>query len=577
MTSYSILINGTELNSAYNVLSIIINKKVNSIPIAEIVLQDGTPAIQKFEISDSEDLLPGRVIEIKAGNGGENHQAFKGIITGHALTIKEKGVSQLLIHCSDEAVRMTAGRHSRYFQQLKDSDVFEQLIGSYKLTGDAEATNVEHKELVQQHMSDWDFILLRAEANGMLANVNAGTVKIRRPSGDAKPVLSVVYGESLIDFQAEMDARYQWKNVEATSWDYASQDLLKAIDSGAWTFAEPGNISSSKLSTTLGLDKFQLHHGGQLPQPELQDWADAVMLRSKLAKIKGRAKIQGNAAVNPGDLVTLRGISDRFNGDVYIAAVTQEISNGDWYTYLEFGLDSTSYAAAHREVNELPSAGLIGSIHGLQIGKVLQLESDPDGQDRILVKMPVIDNNAAGTWVRVASLDAGSGRGAFFRPEIGDEVIVGFVNSDPRQAVMLGMLHSSAKPAPINAHDSNDEKGFTTRSKMHIYFNDRTKTISIDTPSGNSIILDEEGARIEIRDQNNNKISLNSNGIKLESPLNVEINAGINLTLSAGSAVNVKAPSISGKADANLDLEGALTKLSATGITEISGSLIKIN
>jgi Rhs element Vgr protein len=577
MTSFNILVNGTELNSAYNVVSIIVNKKVNAIPVAEIVLQDGDAAGQKFEISDSDDLLPGSIIQIKAGTNEENRQVFKGIITGNARKIKEKVGSRLHIQCSDEAVRMVAGRHSRYFQHLKDSDAFIELIGGYKLQCDAQATNLQHSELIQQDMSDWDFILLRAEANGMLVHANDGTIKINRPDTGTRPVLNVVYGESLIDFEAEMDSRYQWKNVEATSWDYSSQDLIKAAASGKWIFAEAGNISSDKLATSINPDKFQLHHGGQLLQPELQDWADAVMLRSRLAKIKGSVKISGNATVKPGDMLTLKGVGDRFNGEVYITAVKQEIIDGNWFTYLQFGLDSTPYAETHHQIDDLPSAGLTSSIHGVQIGKVLQLEDDPEGQDRILVKIPVIDNNAGGSWVRVASLDAGSQRGAFFRPEIGDEVIVGFVNGDPRYAVVLGMLHSSAKPAPLTAHDANDEKGFTTRSKMHIYFNDRTKTISIDTPAGNSILLDEAGEKIEITDQNNNKISLNSNGIKLESPFNVEIKAGTNLTLSAGSAIMINAPSISVKADADLDLEGAMSKLSASAITEISGSLIKIN
>jgi uncharacterized protein involved in type VI secretion and phage assembly len=177
----------------------------------------------------------------------------------------------------------------------------------------------------------------------------------------------------------------------------------------------------------------------------------------------------------------------------------------------------------------------------------------------------------------VASLDAGDDRGAFFRPEIDDEVIVGFINDDPRDPVMLGMLNSSAKPAPIVAQDVNHEKGFTTRSKMHVSFNDDTKTITIDTPAGNSITLDEAGTKIEIVDQNTNKITLDSSGIKMESPMNIEIKAGVNLTLEAGASFSIKGVSVSAKADANISVEGALAKMAAQGIAEISGSLVKIN
>lgn len=217
------------------------------------------------------------------------------------------------------------------------------------------------------------------------------------------------------------------------------------------------------------------------------------------------------------------------------------------------------------------------TISGLQLGKVLQLQSDPDGEDRILVRIPTIDKDARGIWTRVATLDAGANRGSFFLPEIDDEVIVGFINDDPRYPVMLGMLHSSAKPAPIVAQDVNDKKGFFTRSRMHIGFDDNTKTITIDTPAGNSISLDESKATIEIKDQSNNKVTMEPFGIKLESPGNIEIKAGVNCTISAAASLSIQAASVSVKADADVSIQGASAKLSSQAITEITGSLVKIN
>jgi len=193
------------------------------------------------------------------------------------------------------------------------------------------------------------------------------------------------------------------------------------------------------------------------------------------------------------------------------------------------------------------------------------------------VKIPTIDNDAQGIWSRIACLDAGSDRGTFFRPEIDDEVIVGFVNDDPNDAIVLGMLNSSAKKAPLQASDDNHEKGIFTRSKMRIHFHDQTKTITIDTPAGNSIKLDEQGKTIEIKDQNSNEITLSTTGIKLSSQKNIDIEAGVNLSLKAGASLTIGGASLSVKADGNMSLEGALTKLSASGITEIKGSLVKIN
>ena len=36
-----------------------------------------------------------------------------------------------------------------------------------------------------------------------------------------------------------------------------------------------------------------------------------------------------------------------------------------------------------------------------------------------------------GVWARVATLDAGNDRGTFFRPEVDDEVVLGFFHDDP--------------------------------------------------------------------------------------------------------------------------------------------------
>jgi len=578
VSTFNILVSEKAIDPSYQVLSISIIKEINRIPLAKIVLRDGEASEKDFEISNKDDFIPGKKIKIKIGFDGNNSQVFKGIIVRHAIKIRENGNTELHIECHDEAVKMTIGRKNQYFEKMKDSRLFDELIGKYSgLTSEPETTQLEHKELVQHHISDWDFMLLRAEANGMLVNVNDGTVQIGKPKTSGKPVLQVSYGSSVLELEAEMDARKQWKNVEATSWDYANQKLFRADASEASSFTQHGDLAGDELAKTIDLSKYQLHHSGHLLEQELKDWTEGMMMRSRLSKIRGRAKVTGFSGIKPGDMVKLEGVGNRFKGNAFVTSVKQEVGNGMWDTHIQFGLDSNCYVFAHNDLNAAPSAGLVGAIHGLQIGKVVQLQNDPDGEHRILVKIPVIDNNAQGIWTRVASLDAGSDRGAFFRPEIDDEVIVGFINDDPRDAVVLGMLHSSAKAAPITAQDVNHEKGFTTRSKMHIHFNDDTKTITIDTPAGNKILLDESATKIEIKDQSNNKITMEPQGIKVESPMNIDVKAGAVLTLSAGASLSISAPSLSMKADASVSIEGATAKFTSQGPNTIKGLPVMIN
>jgi Rhs element Vgr protein len=577
VVTYDLVVNGNALDTALQVLSISVTNEINRIPTARISLRDGEAADQSFAISNSADFVPGNKIQIKIGRDRQNATVFKGIIIKHHIKINETGVSELLVECKDEAVKMTVGRHNRYYENSTDSQVIEELIGRYsQLNSDIESTNLVHKELVQHHCTDWDFVLSRAEANGKLVIVEEGTIKVKRPNTSVSPTLQVAYGASLLEFEAEMDARTQWKSVEAKAWDYTNQTLFEHRSSTA-PVTEPGNLSGSTLANdAINLEKLELRHTGQLLEAELQQWTEAAMLKSRLAKICGRAKFLGFSGIMPGQMIDLQGVGSRFNGKAFVSAVRHNIGNGAWDTHVQFGL-TPKWFHQSEDIIDTPAAGLLPAVQGLQIGKVVQLQDDPDGEHRILVRLPIVDNNARGIWARVATLDAGNNRGSFFRPEIDDEVVVGFLNDDPRDSIVLGMLHSSAKPAPINAQDDNHEKGFITRSDMRIHFNDDTKIITISTPAGNSITLSEQDTSIVVTDQNNNTVKLEPAGITLDSPADIKINAGGRIEISATATLSMSAAQMAISAQSSMELTGATTKLSGSGITEITGSLVKIN
>jgi uncharacterized protein involved in type VI secretion and phage assembly len=184
--------------------------------------------------------------------------------------------------------------------------------------------------------------------------------------------------------------------------------------------------------------------------------------------------------------------------------------------------------------------------------------------------MPIISGSEQGIWARVSTLDAGKERGSFFLPEIDDEVIVGFINGDPDHPVVLGMMNSSAKAAPLTAADANHEKGFTTRSKMKFIFNDEKKSVVLETPKGKKITVDEDAGIIKIEDDFSNKITMDSAGIALESPKDITIKAtgdvkidGMNVTITANAQF---------KASGNAGAE-----VSTGAIAILKGSMVQIN
>ena len=279
-----------------------------------------------------------------------------------------------------------------------------------------------------------------------------------------------------------------------------------------------------------------------------------------------KAKIARN---EPGQVIKLNGFSKRFNGNVFVTGIRQSFGGSIWETDVQFGLPE-QWLYQRDDTIDKPASGLIPGINGLQIGIVTQLENDPDGEDRVKIQLPLVDTKD-GIWARVASLDAGKDRGSFFRPEIQDEVVVGFLNDDPRYPVILGMLNSSAKPAPIQAKDTNHDKGFITRSKMKLTFNDEKKVVLIETPKGKKIEINDDSDSITFSDQHQNKISMTSDGISIESGKN------ISLKTSAGD-ITMEAINIEAKANAKFSAQAnAQAQLQSSGQTVVKGSIVNIN
>ncbi len=567
LVTQKILVEGEQLSSNYQVINIVVEKEINRIPTAKIVLLDGDPASQEFELSNLDLLIPGKEIEIKAGYHSDEETIFKGIVIKHNLKIRSNQ-SYLIIECKDKAVKLTVGRKSKYFYESKDSDILDEIISSYTLETDIESSNIQHPELVQYNVSDWDFCVTRAQANGKICVVDDGKITIQKPKYNDTEIETVSFGATILDFDAEIDARNQTSKITSYSWNAASQELLE-IEADNPNVNLNGNITPDDLSLVIDLENFELKSGGGTSNIELQEWADAKALFNQLSKTRGRVKFQGIPAVKPNTVIKLEGVGDRFNGKVYISAVRHQITNGNWTVDAEFGINPKWFSETV-DINDTPASGLVAAVNGLQVGIVTQLESDPNGEDRILVRLPIVDNQSEGIWARVSTLDAGENRGSFFRPEIEDEVIVGFINGNPKDAIVLGMMNSSAKPAPIPATDDNHEKGFVTRSEMKFIFDDDKKSVVLETPAGKKITIDEDAGVIKLEDENSNIVVLNDSGITMES-------AG-DISIIASGDVKIEGTNVEIAAAANFKAEGSAgAEISTSATAKLQGSIVQIN
>ena len=422
--TFTLLVEGEAVSREFHLVSVVVVKMVNRIASAKVILLDGDPSAEDFQVSAMDLFIPGKAVEITAGYHSSEESIFKGVIVSHGVKTRQGGASFLVLECKHKAFGMALNPRSAYYGESKDSDVFREILSSYAMEGDVESTEGTRKELVQYDCTDWDFLVGRAEANGLLVLTEGDAMAVIKPDFSLEPVISLVYGATMLEFEARADARDQVPGVTCKAWDAANQEML-ATDAESSPAVEQGNFDGDALASAAGRGELVLQHTGSLPEEELRSWAEGRLLRSRMAKVRGRVKFTGFGAVKPGVLIDLRGVGARFNGRAFVTGVRHELGSGTWTTDAQFGL-SEDILMDRPDVRSKAAAGLLPSVNGLQLGVVTKLEEDPDGEHRIQVRMPVVDPQGEGVWARVASLDAGEERGAFSALKLETRWCLGF-------------------------------------------------------------------------------------------------------------------------------------------------------
>ncbi|GAA0879209.1 hypothetical protein GCM10009119_21770 [Algoriphagus jejuensis] len=563
-----------EVSGRIQILEITVDKTLNKIPYATLKIADGSAADSDFEIGNSGEFAMGKSIDIQLGGSGDDKSVFKGIIVGNSHSVNANQ-STLFLVCKHEAVKMTVSPKNRHFNDLKDSELVEQVLQENGLTDlDIPSFGSSHEQLLQVNVTDWDYILSRIDANGMACVIDGSKFTVIKPDSSMDPVHTLTFGSNIISFRSESDIRSQPTAVKAFSWDFANQEVVEVAGTGL-SSASPGNIQESAIADING-QEYEIKTSARLTNEALQSLADAKKQKLSLSKIKGKVTFSGSAEVGPGNWITLEGIGEQFSGKAFVSAVRHDVRQGNWVTDATLGWEEDFFTEKFNPSSASSSMGQFSRIQGLHIGIVTDI-MDPLGEARVKVRLPLVNANDPGVFARVATLDAGDNRGTFFRPEIDDEVIVGFINDDPSHPVILGMLHSSAKTTPMEPEEANDKKGYVSRSEIKITIHDGDKSIVIETPGGRKFTMDDTAGIIQVEDAAGNILTMDDNGIECESPKDISLKSATKIAFAAPEIGIVADMNMSMEASAGLSIKSNGTADLEGSMVNIKGSLVKIN
>lgn len=522
-----------------------------------------------FELIDGSAMDVGKRVELRLGGpgGASGSSATRSLFTGTIATLApefEQGGAVFVVRGFDASHQLNLTRRSRTFQDMTIADIARKVITDAGLQADVAATTGVSAFEQQSNETDWNFLWRLAARCGFTVSCLDGKIALRPGARAEEDPVRLEWGAGLRAFHPRATAVQQVTEVEVSGWDPGTARRVS------------GSASQPRLDSSIGLERSQTANaggGGRLvlsdrvvaSQSEANELAQSTLDHLANAWLEAEGSADGDARLSAGAMIEVVGLGRRFSGRYLITGATHIVRGGAGYE-TRFRI---SGRARRTLLDLLTPAAPSGYAESLVIGQVTNVD-DPQGQGRVRVKFPALDEDHEGWWARVAAVAATGGRGLMMMPLVGDEVVVGFEQGDERRPIVLGALWNGQSPPGDLVRNAGQSGGGGGRQAPDGSFNlVSEQAVTMESAKETAIKADSmkaEAKTIELEGQNDLKGK--ANGITLEGSNQVEIKGG-RMTLHADGSLTVES-------SGTLKLSGASVQLQATGTVQISGAQVML-
>ncbi|MFT6922862.1 MAG: phage protein D [Crocinitomicaceae bacterium] len=496
-------------------VSMIVEKKLNKIPSATLELASGDFAAREYPLFDDADFKIGAELDILIryeNSGDKDKSIFKGIVVAVKFTTKD-GVPIIVLGLKDPAFRLVNSVNTELFNAKNDKQMIEAILanqtGLSLAASDASMEGVVYDQYLKNQCSDWDFVLSRASEFGTVLSLDNGAMSAILPSETAGALTLDIGVDAIVDLNLEENAESLNADIEIGYWDIKTNAMLTVTETNADpNVAAVGSPSSAYVY--LGFtDK-------KTAEAKLKSFATLQTLES----IKGSIEIPGNPDAALMQELTLSNAPAQFNGTHTVSEVTHKLRFGNWITIVGIGnlsipnLRTISYSEFNAQ-----------AITHSEIATAMAWEADPDGFGRIPVKIVAFGDKKY--WAFPAQVAAGATQSSFILPEAAEQLIVGFLHGNYNQGIVLTStyLGDAEPPAPFEL-SAETPVGFVSSEGLQMIFDNAEKDV---------LICSSDSNKIDIND---------ADGIAIESKKDLKCESSAKSEFKAGSTVTVKGSKI---------------------------------
>ncbi len=415
------------------------------------------------------------------------------------------------------------------------ADTFKDHAADLLKTSTGTGTDLKLPYTVQYNESDFDFIQRMCMRYGIWMYDNGKEFCVGR-SGDKQ--LQGIYGEDIQAFN--VSANLQGQAFGLKSHDWMNDTALEADSAahqpqGSHSYLDVVKKESDAVFSKKGNYNW-VHDQNEFSG---QQGVDNTTKVATLGKAAGMIIASGTSEITSlrvGDTLSVEGLNftdatkkDPF-GSYMITKITHQFDHSGHYRNEFEGVPDGTVHPTYSNVFSIPKAEA-------QRGIVLD-NADPDGMGRIKVQFNWQKPMGTATpWIKMLTPYAGSDKGFYMIPEIGEEVLVGFESDNPERPYVLSAAYNQSQNSSF-ADADNNLKAIKTRSGHIIELNDTDGGEIITIKDKNENIFTIDTVKNDITINANNNITLNAVETIQLSAKNIELKAIEDVIEDAGKSIS---------------------------------------
>jgi phage protein D len=264
----------------------------------------------------------GKSITIQMGVGTSAATIFTGTITALEGRFPHLRPPEILIKAEDRLQDLRMTRRTRTFENVSDSDVFQQVASQQGLQANVDASGPTYPVLAQINQSDLAFLRERARAVDAELWVDDKQLSVVSRSKRQTNNFTLTYGQGLFEFMCMADLADQAIGFTVSGWDVtAKQTLSYRATSAALGGELNGDLGGSTiLQQAIGQRDQQVVHQMPFTTQETQALAEAYYRRWARRFVTGTGVADGDGRIQVGTNLTLKGLGPLFEGTFYVTA-----------------------------------------------------------------------------------------------------------------------------------------------------------------------------------------------------------------------------------------------------------------